>query len=379
MTMVNPSQNLSKQLFHSYGFGSYQNFVHMSRLEEEEGGYECNYPHQLQEEVCLGSDLALVKPPDCSMAEDESRTESINEEVHSASSKYNNNNNNVQEPEKEEEGWLQLSIGGGSSSHHEKKPPGGRLGLVELDLLPPGPAGGTSSTSSYEQGNKTLLAGAAPHILFPHQYQVPEFRTAPPPPPPPYTTSTSLFLQQQQYPGITGTSCGMFPQEINWGFRPMSASSSYNQPIAGGSQFSARPFPVLHAGIGVSGPSIDFRVIDPPRRPHSGIWFSLQASLNQEKQPFLHQISKSYLRIKDGRMTIRLVLKYLVNKLQLENESEIEITCRGQQLHSFLTLQHVRDHIWSTTGDTLTLLPPQSSSTTASNHIMVLHYGRSAA
>ncbi|KAK4377036.1 hypothetical protein RND71_003332 [Anisodus tanguticus] len=363
--MVNPSQNLSKKHFHSYGFGSYQNFVHMSRLEEEEG-YDCNYHHHhhQDQQVCLGSDLALVKPPDCSMAEDESRTESINEESHSASSKYNNDTivvNKVQEPEKEEDGWLQLSIGGGSS-HHEKKPSGSRLELVELDLLPPG---------SGEQGNKILLASAAPtptHLLFPHQYQVPEFQTAPP-----YST-TSLFLQQQ-YPG---SSSGIFPQEINWAFRPMAASSSYNLPIApaGGSHFNAGPFPVLHAGIGVTGPSIDFRVIDPPRRPHSGIWFSLQASLTQAKQPFLHQISKSYLRIKDGRMTIRLVLKYLVNKLQLENESEIEITCRGQQLQSFLTLQHVRDHIWSNTGDTLTLLPPQSSTTTASNHVMVFHYGR---
>ncbi|KAK4357681.1 hypothetical protein RND71_023291 [Anisodus tanguticus] len=277
MTMVNPSHNLSKKHFHSYGFGSYQNFVLMSRLEEEEG-YECNYHHHHQgQQVCLGSDLA---PPDCSMAEDESRTESINEEAHSTSSKYNNNNVNIvqdeseKEKEEEEEGWLQLSIGGGSS-HHEKKQTGGRLGLVELDLLPPGPG---DTGTSYEHGNKTLLAPAPTHILFPHQYQLP---TAPPPPPA-YTTSTSLFLQQQLY---SGTSFPYNPQEINWAFRPISASSSYNQlPIApaGGSQFSGRPYPVLHAGIGsVTGPSIYFRVIYPPRRPHSGTWFSLQASLNQ--------------------------------------------------------------------------------------------------
>ncbi|KAL5082753.1 hypothetical protein RYX36_011174, partial [Vicia faba] len=41
------------------------------------------------------------------------------------------------------------------------------------------------------------------------------------------------------------------------------------------------------------------------------------------KEPFLPQIPKNYLRIKDGRMTVRLLMKYLVNKLKLENESEI--------------------------------------------------------
>ncbi|KAF9689014.1 hypothetical protein SADUNF_Sadunf01G0047900 [Salix dunnii] len=91
------------------------------------------------------------------------------------------------------------------------------------------------------------------------------------------------------------------------------------------------------------------------------------------KEPFLPQISKSYLRIKDGRMTVRLLMKYLVSKLRLDSESEIEITCRGHQLLPFLTLQHVRDNIWSPR-DALTLLP--ESSTT--DHVMVLHYRRSA-
>lgn len=57
---------------------------------------------------------------------------------------------------------------------------------------------------------------------------------------------------------------------------------------------------------------------------------------------------------------------------------QIEITCRGQQLQPFLTLQHVRDHIWSTTTNAadniLTLLPSETS-----NHVMVLHYARTSA
>ncbi|ESQ34054.1 hypothetical protein EUTSA_v10009825mg [Eutrema salsugineum] len=76
---------------------------------------------------------------------------------------------------------------------------------------------------------------------------------------------------------------------------------------------------------GGAGPSSEFRVLDPPRRPHSGLWFLLQASQFQEKEPFLPQVNKSYLRIKDGRITVRLLTKYLMKKLQLDSESEVNI------------------------------------------------------
>lgn len=52
---------------------------------------------------------------------------------------------------------------------------------------------------------------------------------------------------------------------------------------------------------------------------------------------------------------------------------QIEITCRGQQLVPFLTLQHVRDNIWSPR-DAVTLLPETSTT----DHVMVLHYARTA-
>ncbi|KAK8657316.1 hypothetical protein V6N13_035562 [Hibiscus sabdariffa] len=84
--------------------------------------------------------------------------------------------------------------------------------------------------------------------------------------------------------------------------------------------YFGRPF--LVQSTDVAGPSSEVRIIDPPRRPHSGIWFMLQASRNQSKEPFLPQIPKSYLRIKDGKMTVRLIMKYLANKLRLDSESE---------------------------------------------------------
>jgi len=61
---------------------------------------------------------------------------------------------------------------------------------------------------------------------------------------------------------------------------------------------------------------------------------------------------------------------YAMNELLLQ----IEMTCRGQQLLPFLTLQHVRDSIW-TPRDTPTRPLLSDSSTT--DHVMVLHYGRS--
>ncbi|GFY99925.1 hypothetical protein Acr_13g0013250 [Actinidia rufa] len=57
---------------------------------------------------------------------------------------------------------------------------------------------------------------------------------------------------------------------------------------------------------------------------------------------------------------------------------KIEITCRGQQLLPFLTLQHVRDNIWSSPRDAVTTLLSDSSTTTTTSHIMLLHYARTA-
>ena len=65
---------------------------------------------------------------------------------------------------------------------------------------------------------------------------------------------------------------------------------------------------------------------------------------------------------------------YVCARVTMIDGKQIEITCRGQQLLPFLTLQHVRDNIWSTRDAVTTLLP--DSSTT--DHVMVLHYGRSA-
>ncbi|KAL6190655.1 hypothetical protein ACLB2K_037049 [Fragaria x ananassa] len=437
MTMV-PSahhQNLSRQqqqqhphLYGGYG-GCGANYYNNTAPDDEsvggllmsqveEGGYDqYSYNNTITDQSYLlaSSDLVVVNGP---MAEDESRTNNLNNEAEAEAG--SSSKAHVDEDQTDER-WLQLSIGGHTASSADVQAPERRSslrgsssasGLIELDLL----SANISSPSSSSSRQFQLQQAAARSSMTPmfhvpdhhhHQIRVPNFGMS--------TTSNLYF----QHPGFgmgmgMGMSSSMPPsfhqhqhQEVNRGFRPLiphhhnnhignssastsTSSSSFIQlGLSSSTSYFARPFQLQHHHLhhgGGAAPSLDFRVVDPPRRPQSGIWFMLQASQNQEKEPFLPQIPKSYLRIKDGRMTVRLIKKYLVNKLSLDSESEVEITCRGQQLLPFLTLQHVRDNIWSLrdAAASLTLLPlPDlssctSTSTTTDDHVMVLHYARTS-
>ncbi|XP_050371875.1 uncharacterized protein LOC126789853 isoform X2 [Argentina anserina] len=403
MTMV-PSahhQNLSRQqqqhphLHGGYG-GCGANYYNNTAPDDESfGGLLMS---QVEEVVINGP-----------MAEDESRTNSLNNE---AEAEAGSSSKALVDEDQRDDRWLQLSIGGHNATSADVQAPETRSllrgsssasGLIELDLLSANISSPSSSTSWQFQLQQAARSSMTPMFHVPdhhHQIRVPNFSTNM------MSTTSNLYFQ---HPGIgMGMSSSLLPsfpqhqhQEVNWGFRPLiphhnnhignsastsSSSSSFIQlePSSSTSYF-ARPFQLQHHYLhhgGGAGPSLDFRVVDPPRRPQSGIWFMLQASQNQEKEPFLPQIPKSYLRIKDGRMTVRLIKKYLVNKLRLDSESEVEITCRGQQLLPFLTLQHVRDNIWSlrdAAAASLTLLPlPDSTSTTTDDHVMVLHYARTS-
>ncbi|KAL7094077.1 hypothetical protein ACP275_11G079000 [Erythranthe tilingii] len=296
----------------------------------------------------------------------------------------------VEQEEQEEQGWLQLGIGGGHS-HRIKKLNGknnvneneNESGRVELELMPSSSNNNNNNNNNNNSSQLMMMRSTFAPPLFP-EFRAPRpvlnFETSggggfisPP--------SSSFFLQQH---GISSTN--YYPhQEMNWAaFRHVpiisniGGAASSSQSSSSLTYYPRPQFQLYAAGVDMeAAAAVDFRVIPPPRRPHSGIWFMLQASQNQEKEPFLPQISKSYLRIKDGGMTIRLVIKYLVNKLRLDNESEVEITCKGQRVASFLTLEHVRDSIWSSNNpnrDFITLLP--NSSTIP--HIMVLHYARTS-
>lgn len=266
----NSNNNNNNYYFSSGDYGG-----GMSRLE----GYGCS-------EACLlGGSGNLVICTTTPMAEDESRTQSLNEEAAASSSKEYCGAQEEDNIRNDVGSWLQLSIGSSSAvlqtphhNNHEvvvdqrsgregEEGTGDHQRLVELDLLP---SSAIAASSSSEQIRSF-------HV--PPEIQAPPIR-------PNYST-TSLFLQHN--PTVPSN----FPhhQEINYwpgNFRPNSPSSSY-------SAYFARPIfhQQLHstAGLGTGattrpntgggGGGIDFRVIDPPRRPHSGIWFILQASQNQ--------------------------------------------------------------------------------------------------
>ncbi|GFY90695.1 ABI3-interacting protein 3 [Actinidia rufa] len=65
----------------------------------------------------------------------------------------------------------------------------------------------------------------------------------------------------------------------------------------------------------------------------------------------LPQISACYLRIKDGNVSVSFIQKYLVKKLDLTNEAEVEIMCQGQPLLPTLQLRNLVD-LWSRTSST---------------------------
>ncbi|KAG0481950.1 hypothetical protein HPP92_010034 [Vanilla planifolia] len=64
-------------------------------------------------------------------------------------------------------------------------------------------------------------------------------------------------------------------------------------------------------------------------RRFSPIWLSLVSSVDQKGDKQLPQISTSYIRIKEGNIPVTFLQKYLVQKLNLASEAEVEISCRG--------------------------------------------------
>lgn len=120
-----------------------------------------------------------------------------------------------------------------------------------------------------------------------------------------------------------------------------------------------------------------------------GFWFALQAADNQMGDNALPQIPTRYLRIKDGKLPVSIVKKYIVKKLELKSETEVEITCRGQPVVPNLPLESVQG-IWFATMPPSDLLPfrgvnaasydsrkwAQARDTCAEDCMMVLTYGR---
>ncbi|KAF3789022.1 E3 ubiquitin protein ligase [Nymphaea thermarum] len=106
----------------------------------------------------------------------------------------------------------------------------------------------------------------------------------------------------------------------------------------------------------------------------SHVWFSLVASDNQEGDEALPQISACYLRIKDGNIPVSFIKKYLVKKLDLKSEAEVEISCCGQPVLPSLAMHSLVD-LWLRKSSTSKRVAAASGSS-AKDLVMVLAYAR---
>ncbi|KAG5603313.1 hypothetical protein H5410_034683 [Solanum commersonii] len=106
-------------------------------------------------------------------------------------------------------------------------------------------------------------------------------------------------------------------------------------------------------------------------RRNNPIWFSLVASEDQEGDAPLPQISAGYLRIKNGNVAVSYIQKYLMKKLDLISEDEVEIRCMGQLIAPTLQVKTLVD-MWleTTTPESVPVIPGSS----AKDFVMVLSY-----
>ncbi|ESR33339.1 E3 ubiquitin protein ligase DRIP2 [Citrus sinensis] len=150
-----------------------------------------------------------------------------------------------------------------------------------------------------------------------------------------------------------------------------------------GSSGSARPRKSLgrpkkaavSAGLNVSAQA----VVDTNQRfdgRFGPIWFSLVASDEQEGDEPLPQISSCYLRVKDGRLPVSFIKRYIVKKLNLISEAEVEISLRGQPVLSTLELHNLINWWVQTSSASERIQTVVGSS--AKDFVMVLSYGRKA-
>ncbi|TYK30120.1 E3 ubiquitin protein ligase DRIP2-like [Cucumis melo var. makuwa] len=103
------------------------------------------------------------------------------------------------------------------------------------------------------------------------------------------------------------------------------------------------------------------------------IWLSLIAS-DQEGDVSLPQIPAKFLRIKDRNLPVSFVQKYLMRKLDLPSESEVEVKCMGHPVVPTLDLHSLVD-LWLQTASTSEKIPASIGSS-AEDFIMVLYYAR---
>ncbi|KAL0709443.1 hypothetical protein Bca4012_016421 [Brassica carinata] len=280
-----PDAESSTTLLLSCGFSSSFAFMrllqrahHFSAVSEDD--HQVNDKHH---QVCRR---------DCSFMADQEEPRSTTSRLNSKDDDDKNNNNTINneagDHEMRQEGWLRLSTGHEDDvkpnldhvQQHQTDPRDRRDSFLELNLF--------SGGSNREEG----VGLPSMSSLLHHQHQPRGMMINP------------LMFPTRPDQEMIGSWAAAFrtpfvPQNL---VQPSSSSASLMMPLIGPyfgrSNFQPQLIGNNNSPDVVAGPSSSFRVIDTPRRPHSGIWFLLQASQNQTREPFLPQIPKSYLRIK---------------------------------------------------------------------------------
>ncbi|GAB4855391.1 hypothetical protein Ancab_024014 [Ancistrocladus abbreviatus] len=109
-------------------------------------------------------------------------------------------------------------------------------------------------------------------------------------------------------------------------------------------------------------------------RENIPIWFSLVASEGQEGGAPLPQVSAGFLRVKDGSMPVSFIQKYLMKKLDLPTEAEVQISCQGHSLLPNLQLRSLLD-LWLQNAPTSKRVRTTVGNS-AKEFVMVLSYSR---
>ncbi|KAE8807620.1 Polycomb group RING finger protein 1 [Hordeum vulgare] len=103
------------------------------------------------------------------------------------------------------------------------------------------------------------------------------------------------------------------------------------------------------------------------------VWFSLIASFEQKGDPPLPQIPAHFLRIKDGSIAASSIQRYIMQKLSLGSESEVELSCCGQSINPIQPVHNLMDR-WLRVGPSRHLQTSVGSS--GGDYVMVITYGR---
>ncbi|OEL19494.1 E3 ubiquitin protein ligase DRIP2 [Dichanthelium oligosanthes] len=112
------------------------------------------------------------------------------------------------------------------------------------------------------------------------------------------------------------------------------------------------------------------------KRKLRALWFHLVAAFDQKGEPPLPQVPTKFLRIRDVDLPASFIQKYLVQKLNLSSEAEVDILCGGKPVSPGMTLHDLAD-CWLDRGQKGRV--QSSVGTPAAGFIAKVFYGRSGA